>query len=481
MLALCFPFVSVKPFRPRAVRFNPVPKRSFMTAVLVFCILSLFLVLGKFLRVFIPLLQKLYLPSSIIGGAAALIVFRCFPGLVPSDVVSAIGKLPGFLINIVFAGLFLGVTSPKFSRMIAVAFPQLCFSQFIAWGQYVIGLGLTGFVLMPLFGLSPAFGNLLEIGFEGGHGTVGGMSSVFEKYDWSDGIALGYTVATVGMIIAIIIGMVLVNWANRRGHVQGFMPLEDMDRLHLKGIYRRREQPSAGRQTVLCDSVDSLAWHCALIGAAVAIGYAILFVCQHLETAAFPKASIRIFSGFPLFPLCMIGGLIIQHAFQRLRIAPLINGDQMKRISGASRDYLVVSAIATIRIEVVLQNWLPLLILIGSGALLSVLMVLFVAPRLFRDAWFERAIADFGQSLGVTATGLLLLRTVDPENKTDAASAFGYKQLLHEPFMGGGIVTALALTLVFTIGWLKVFIVSAVFFLFWGILIGTIIVRNRKR
>ena len=243
------------------------------------------------------------------------------------------------------------------------------------------------------------------------------------------------------------------------------MPLEDMDRLHLKGIYRRREQPSAGRQTVLCDSIDSLAWHCALIGAAVAIGYAILFVCRHLETAAFPKASIRIFSGFPLFPLCMIGGLIIQHAFQRLRIAPLINGDQMKRISGASLDYLVVSAIATIRIEVVLQNWLPLLILIA----------------LFRDAWFERAIADFGQSLGVTATGLLLLRTVDPENKTDAASAFGYKQLLHEPFMGGGIVTALALTLVFTIGWLKVFIVSAVFFVFWGILIGAVIVRNRKR
>ncbi len=452
-----------------------------MTAVLVFCILSLFLVAGKCLRVFIPLLQKLYLPSSIVGGAAALIVFKCIPGLVPADVLSTIGKLPGFLINVVFAGLFLGVTSPKLSKMIAVAFPQLCFGQFIAWGQYVLGLGLTGFVLMPLFGLSPAFGDLLEIGFEGGHGTVGGMASVFEKYDWSDGIALGYTVATAGMIVAIVIGMVLVNWANRRGHVHEFMSLEDMDRLHLRGIYRRREQPSAGRQTVLCDSIDSLAWHCALIGAAVAIGYAILFGCRYLEIVIFPKASIRIFSGFPLFPLCMIGGLIIQHAFQRLRIAPLIDGDQMKRISGASLDFLVVSAIATIRIEVVLQNWLPLLILVSSGALLSVLMVLFVAPKLFRDAWFERAIADFGQSLGVTATGLLLLRTVDPENKTEATAAFGYKQLLHEPFMGGGIVTALALTLVFTIGWIPVFIASTVFFVFWGILIVALILRNRKR
>ena len=452
-----------------------------MTAVLVFCILSLFLILGKILRVYVSLLQKLYLPSSIIGGAVALVVFKLFPGLIPPDVFAAIGKLPGFLINVVFAALFLGVTAPKFSKMIAIAFPQLCFSQFIAWGQYVLGLGLTGFVLMPRFGLSPAFGNLLEIGFEGGHGTVGGMSAVFEQYDWSDGIALGYTVATVGMIVAITVGMVLVNWANRRGHVHDFMPLEEMDRLHLRGIYRRREQPVAGRQTVLCDSIDSLAWHCALIGAAVAIGYAVLFGCRHLEILLFPKASVRVFSGFPLFPLCMIGGLAIQHAFQKLRIAPLIDGNQMKRISGASLDFLVVSAIATIRIEVVLQNWLSLLILIGSGALLSVLMVLFVAPRLFRDAWFERAIADFGQSLGVTATGLLLLRTVDPESKTEATAAFGYKQLLHEPFMGGGIVTALALTLVFTVGWLPVFIASTVFFLFWGVLIVAIILRNRKK
>ena len=107
-------------------------------------------------------------------------------------------------------------------------------------------------------------------------------------------------------------------------------------------------------------------------------------------------------------------------------------------------------------------------------------MVMWLARRLFPDAWFERAIADFGQSLGVTATGLLLLRTVDPENKTEATAAFGYKQLLHEPFMGGGIVTALALTLVFTIGWVPVFVVSTVFFVFWGILIVAVILRNRK-
>jgi ESS family glutamate:Na+ symporter len=44
---------------------------------------------------------------------------------------------------------------------------------------------------------------------------------------------------------------------------------------------------------------------------------------------------------------------------------------------------------------------------------------------------------------------------VDPENKTPALSAFSYKQLLHEPIVGGGIWTALVLPFIANIGiWL---------------------------
>ena len=50
--------------------------------------------------------------------------------------------------------------------------------------------------------------------------------------------------------------------------------------------------------------------------------------------------------------------------------------------------------------------------------------------------------------MGVTATGLMLLRTVDPDSKTVATEAFGYKQLLHEPVMGGGLWTSFAVPLV---------------------------------
>ena len=60
---------------------------------------------------------------------------------------------------------------------------------------------------------------------------------------------------------------------------------------------------------------------------------------------------------------------------------------------------------------------------------------------------FERAIADFGMNTGVIATGLVLLRMVDPECRTPVPADFAFKQLLHSPFMGGGIWTCLALPL----------------------------------
>lgn len=128
-----------------------------MTAIFVFCLLSVLLVVGKVLRTLIPVLQRFYLPSSVIGGLVGLLVFQCFPELIPADVAGTVGKLPGFMINVVFATLFLGVITPPLRQVVQVAFPQLCFGQILAWGQYVIGFAVVGFLLIPLFGVNAGF------------------------------------------------------------------------------------------------------------------------------------------------------------------------------------------------------------------------------------------------------------------------------------------------------------------------------------
>ena len=449
-----------------------------MNAVIIFCALSLLLIVGKLLRVAIPVFQKLYLPSSVIGGTVGLLLCSCFSNHIPPEIINGIKKLPGFLINVVFAALFLGAAIPRLKQVFKIAFPQFCLGQILAWGQYVIGLALACFVFSPVFKLPHAFGNLLEIGFQGGHGTVGGMTDVFNAFKWEDGVALGFTVATCGMIVGIIAGMALVNWALKKGHIKEIKTFEDRQKFEQQGIYPAGERPSAGLQTVFCDSIDSLAFHIALIGLSILLGFTILKVLQFGEVSFFPAAKTRIFSGFPLFPLCMIGGVILQIFLTRINQASLVSKEQMQRLSGASLDFLVVSAVTTIQLKVVMNNLLPLLILVISGTVFCIAVVVFVAPRLLKNAWFEKAIADFGQATGVTATGLMLLRTVDPENKTEAAASFGYKQLFHEPIMGGGLWTALALTLVFTIGWLPVLIFSLVMLIIWSIIAAVIMKRS---
>ena len=191
---------------------------------------------------------------------------------------------------------------------------------------------------------------------------------------------------------------------------------------------------------------------------------------QKAEVFLFPDLKVRLFSGFPLFPLCMIGGVLLQMLLNKIKLGSLVDKEQMQRLSGASLDYLVVSAVATIQLRVVADNFMPLLIMVICGAAFCVAMIVFVAPKLLKKDWFEKGIAEFVQATGVTATGLMLLRTVDPENKTDAAASFGYKQLIHEPIMGGGLWTAFALTLVFTIGWLPVWIICCVMFIVWGVI-----------
>ena len=440
-----------------------------MDAVTSFAGLSFLLVAGKILRIRIPLLQRLYIPTSVIGGVLGLIVLQVCGGSIPGGWTAGWTQLPGFLINIVFAALFLGVTIPPLKEIWRRSAPQLAYGQVVAWGQYLVGLGLVLFVLGPLFGLPDVFGVVVEVGFEGGHGTAAGLRDTFAAFNWPEGSDYALASATVGVVSAIVAGIILINWAARKGYTHRLKPLDKLGTGEWGGFYSPDRRPVAGRQTVPADSIDSLAFHLAVIGIAVLIGFGLKQLLIQVESLWPSLQRSHALSGFPLFPLCMLGGLMVQVFLDRFRKIPFVPLDHalMQRLSGTALDFLVVAAISTIRLEIITAQWLPFLLIVLGGITWNVCCVMFLARRLLPDAWFERSIAEMGQSMGVTATGLLLLRAVDPENETAAPSAFGYKQLLHEPFMGGGLWTSLAIPLVVIHGGLPIFILSALVIAAW--------------
>ena len=232
-------------------------------------------------------------------------------------------------------------------------------------------------------------------------------------------------------------------------------------------LYQLDERPSAGLQTVRQDAIESLGLHMVYISFACFFGYGILRLLWLIEDAVPALQEIRFFRSFPLFPMCMLGGMVIMWLHSITKSLPPIDALLMERISGAAMEFLIVSAIANINTSAVSSNIAPLLIILVGGISWNFVCFFCLAPRLLPDCVFERAIVELGQSFGTTATGLLLLRMVDPDKDTTAWRAFSYKQMMTEPFMGGGIWTTVSLPLLATIGVWGVFGISAAFVSFW--------------
>ncbi|MFO7866411.1 MAG: sodium/glutamate symporter [Candidatus Aminicenantes bacterium] len=406
-------------------------------------ILSLFLLLGKILRTTLKFLQNLFLPASIIAGFLALSMGPYGAGFIPEWILEHWSPLPGILINIVFACLFLGVHIPGVRKIWDEGGTQLCFGMIAGMGQYFIALTVTALILIPLFHVHKLFASIVEIGFSGGHGTAAGMKDAFRGYGFHEGGDLALMSATVGIISAVVVGMILINIAIRRDCCTHLSEKKGIPEYTKKGLIPHSKRHPIATATVASEAIEPLTFHFAVVGIAVGLGWTMLSGLQALH----PE-----FNKFPLFPLAMIGGLIVQKAAIKTGINKYFDRSTFERILGFALDILVVSAIATIKLDVFIANFWPFLIIMMTGILWLVFCVVFLAPRMFPRYWFERGITEFGMQTGVTAIGLLLLRVVDPIYRTDTARAFGFKQMIYEPFLGGGFITAFSPMLITSLG-----------------------------
>ena len=432
-------------------------------------LIGLLMLAGKLVRYHIKILQKLYLPSSIIGGVMALLLgpqalgrlvqwvwddnVILAEGIWPASTLEVWSSVPGLLISVVFAGLFLGKKIPNLKEIWRQAGPMVAHGQTMAWGQYVVGIILALLLLTPMWGISPMAGALIEIGFEGGHGTAAGLSETFADLGFEDGADLALGLATIGVIAGVLLGTAMVNWGVWRGNI----PRPDAEAKKEKSSeklceHETRETPQAGRH--LRDrAIDPLSIHMGFVALAISIGWLLLQALIWLEeTLLVPVGWPELMTHIPLFPLAMIGGVIVQVVGLRIGFAKSIDRELMNRISGTALDLLIVSAMGTLSLAALGAHMGPFLILAAGGILWNTFGLIVLARLMFPKDWMQNGLANFGQGMGMTVIGLLLVRMSDPAGKAGAMEAFGYKQLLFEPIVGGGLFTAASLPLIYQFG-----------------------------
>ena len=435
-----------------------------------------------YMTVRLPVIRRLYLPTSL-GAGILLLIFGpqvagvYFPAFqLPTEYYDAWRILPKQMIVLVFAGLFLGKPLLSFKKMWKLAGPQVAFGQTVAWGQYVFAGLVTLFILTPFFDMPAFTAALLEISFEGGHGTVAGMTPVFQELNFETGQQIATGLATASLVTALVVGLVLIHWAERKGHLKS----GSVFRVARNKVYHHaiiagiRKRGVSLRKTLTPKLLFS---HLVLLMLGVLFGWLIHQSLLLIESYTWGRDGGRFFHYVPLFTFAIFGGMIAQAVWHRLGFK--IVRQVVELITMFTLTILIVTAVGTMSLEFLVNDAAVFGILYATGVVWMMFAFAFLARRMFRRYWFQNAIISFGQGMGMTATGLLFAQMVDPKNRTNAVEAFGYKQLMFEPFVGGGLITALSMPLILTIGLPMFTLISAGVMIFW-IFIGLFVIGRKK-
>lgn len=395
-------------------------------------VLGLLLLAGTILRIKVPFFKKYFIPASLIAGVIGLILGQHVLKVLPVEMMGSFATLPGRLITVVFAPMLMGMTFPKPKEVARIVGPQMVYGYLGSFIQTAIPFLVTAFIIVPIWKVNDMFGSIVEIGFAGGHGTAGGMADVFTELGWLAGGPLGLTSATIGLLVGIVGGMIIINYGVRKGYTSVIKSEKELSKNSKNDIVPKDEQKPGSFVTINKDVIEPMAFHVALISVAILIGWVLHFY-------------LRSWTGLklPLFPMAMIGGLIVQLIISKTKFADAVDIGSLRRIQGLALELLIVAAIATIKIPVIIQFALPLLIIMTFSITALVFYFFYIGPRVFKTDWFENAIVNFGTLTGVTAVGLMLLRTVDPEMKTDVGRAFAMRAPFFSPFVGGGLITSM--------------------------------------
>ena len=397
------------------------------------------------------------IPEALLAGVLGLLLGPqgVWPVL-PGAVITLWEGLPLILLTLVFGSLLVGKPLPRPAGLWQPLGAQVLLSLTLAFGQYLVGGVVVLAVLQPWLGVSPVMACLIEVAYEGGHGSAAAMAPTYAALGVDGAEDLGLALATVGLLASTVVGGLLVLLARWRGWV----PAVPSSAAIPSSLAGPAAQPAPAAATTEPDpaplanvlpsaaqerSASARAWavNLALAGVAVALGWGLLEGLRSLVPHVGSGLAVVI-ETFPVFPLALVGSLLVRLALERTNHAALASAAIQNRIGTLAADLLIAAATACLDLTSLSHLWKPLLVLGVAGLLWNLLVVLGAGRWMLPDPWFERGLVDFGQATGVAASGLLLLNMVNPQDQNDVLTPFSIKQLLLQPLVAGGVITVVA-------------------------------------
>ena len=383
------------------------------------------------LRSRIRFFQSYLIPNAIIAG---LLLLPFYNWVAPHLGIAGDGleNLVFHLLNLTFIAIALRPSPPRRRSRAVLGTATVIISQFSLQGLFGLGLTFLFIVLPMLPALFPSYGFLVTLGYVLGPGQAFSIGLSWQPLGFTDAAGLGLIFGAIGFLVACFGGLWLINLGIRRGYLN----------LNAGQIRARRSEsgllapgdkrPVGLHQTTRSEAIDTLSLMLAAVFGVYLVTYLLL---RGLTGLLMPigGAVAQIAEGLwgIAFVFGLLVALLLKVVLRRARWDHLLEERGLTRLSGAAVDFMVAAALGAISVTVVQTNWLPIVVFALLTAALAALSIMWLGSRLFAgDFAFERVLLFWGSLTGTLSTGLALLRAVDPEFKTPAASDYLYASAL---------------------------------------------------
>lgn len=449
-------------------------------------ILAALLLAGNIIRRKVAIFRKSLLPTAVIAGILGLVLKEAvFRPLATNGILVTLEEIESFnkFLNVItYHALALGFIAMglKVNEKIEIKSNKahsyyngmLIVATYILQG--VIGIALTmlfAYTLFPQFKSGPglATGILLPFAFGQGPGQANNFGIIYEQAGFIGGQSYGLAMASIGFIWATVGGVFYLNRKHKKTVDQGTIYNE------LTSV-QEIETPD---EIPVAESIDKFTIQISLVlmvyGATL---FAMFLTSKSVELIpGFGDTLNSLVWGFN-FIFGMIMAILFKKLFMVFRKTGLMtrqypNNFMLNRISGVVFDFMVVASITAINVEDLSNKWIPFLVITTVGGIITMIYLHYLSKRVYKDYWLEGFAGMYGMLTGTASTGIALLREVDPNFKTPAATdivtgsttaiLFGLPILLIAGYAPGSILAS-----VVSLGILFVLLI-----LFTGILLKT--------
>ena len=385
-------------------------------------IIAAALIIANILRRRVAFIRNSLMPTAVLAGFLMLILKLV--NVLPIDI--------GFMETLTYHGIAVGFIAmslrvPERTEENAKGSLVGLKSGAVIVGSYmvqaIVGLIITlllGYTLMP--GLFKPAGILLPMGFGQGPGQANNIGSSYEALGFAGGRSFGLAIAAAGYLCACIVGVVTINLLVKKGKIKKQDHRELTDSVTVGTFQHENEVP-------ISESLDRFSIQAALVLLVYLVTYLITWGVTSALSAFAPGVGNMLNSllwGFNFIigsALAMLARVLMSH----MKKANIIhrqyqNNYLLNRISNFAFDVMIVTGIASIELEDLSGLWVPFILLVIAGAVMTMLHLRYVCRKVYPDYYYEGLMSMYGMMTGTISSGVLLLRELDPEMKTPAGN-----------------------------------------------------------